>query len=612
MIPTSGLIENQELLKMIIASFPDHIYIWDIKNNKRVIENTNTSRELGYEREPVADGKELHHFYQSLLHPDSIQMHLDFRAAVHHAKENEIYEMTICIKAANGEWRWLNYREKLLQRDSEGNPWLMLGVARDVTDKIEAEKVIKQANAALAASQSRLQAIVDSQSVYVSRYKLTGELTFVNPAICDLMQTTAEQLIGKSFFQFIRIADQIEVIQALKQLSPENSVIIVEHRITLPDGSIRWQHWINRAIFNSEQTLVEFQATGWDITEQKEAESNTSQLISIIEATPDLVCTIDAQMNLIYLNQAGKDFFGIAAEEELTHFQVIQFFPEGIGEHVVLKVFPEVNQHGIWKGETSIINANNEVIPVSLVLVVHRDERGDVERYSLNFRDIRNLKEIERKIREKELQFQEQQTRYVVTELHDRIGQNLTALNLNLTMLNQLIQPLETPQLQNRVDDCMQLVDETMKSIRGIMSELRPPELDDYGLISALRSAARQFNNRSGVSVVVEGECLQPRLPIAIELTLYRIFQEALTNVAKHANATKVEIKLQEKKNLISLTITDNGKGFSLDTLNSNKEYKGWGLAGMYACATDIGARLSVSSNHGKGTRIRVEMERNA
>lgn len=609
---TSGLFENQELLQMVIASFPDHIYIWDIKKDERVMENTNTAKELGYEKQSKFGQEDLRAFYETLLHPGSIQQYRNFRVEVRHAKENEIYEMTICVKAANGEWRWLNYREKLLQLDTESNPWLMLGVARDVSKLKKAEKEIEQTSTALAASQTRLQAIVDSQSVYVCRYTISGEMSFVNAAICELLQTTPDKLIGQSFFQFMRASDQIAIQEALKQLTPEESVYIVEQQSTLPDGRICWQHWINRAVFSSEQTLVEYQATGWDITEQKEAERNTSQLIDIIEATPDIICTIDAQMNLIYLNRAGRDFFGITTGEELTHVQVIQFFPEGIRERMMFQVVPELHQLGVWRGETTIINTKKEEIPVSLVLVVHRDERGEVERYSLNFRDIRNLKEIERKIREKELQFQEQQSRYVVNELHDRIGQNLTALNLNLTLLNQHIQPLEAPQLQNRVDDCMQLVDETMKSIRGIMSELRPPELDDYGLIAALRSAARQFNNRSGVTVVVEGECLQPRLPIAIELALYRIVLEALTNVAKHANATKVEIKLQEKKNLISLTITDNGKGFSLDTLNSYKEYKSWGLAGMFARATDIGERLSVSSNHGKGTRIRIEMERNA
>ncbi len=144
------------------------------------------------------------------------------------------------------------------------------------------------------------------------------------------------------------------------------------------------------------------------------------------------------------------------------------------------------------------------------------------------------------------MEVQEQQSRLLVNELHDRIGQNLTALNINLTLLQTRLKPDMHSQLQKNVDDSIHLVEETMASIRNIMSDLRPPALDDYGLLAAVRSLAKQFTNRTGIKTRVEGEDLHPRLPIVHELALYRICQEALTNIAKHANAAEVVITVQE------------------------------------------------------------------
>lgn len=601
--------EFSRLMQLMMESFPDHIYVWDIQKNTRIMENNNTANVLGYKLDPLIDAENLQAFYRLIVRPDCSEIHRKFREAVHNAQENEIYEMTLCVRAVDGSWKWLNYREKLLRRDEAGNPQLMLGVARDVSELKEAEFELKQAYDELAASQARLKAIIESQTVFVCRYKSDGTLTFANQAVSDLVHRSPDELIGKSFFRLFTDDDRRRLKADLAELSHASPLHVGEYQVKLYGSKTGWQHWINRGIFDENGALVEYQSTGWDITEQKEAQQRSRQLIDILEATPDIVATVDAANRIIYLNQAGCDFLKIPPGTDLTHMNALDFYPGEVKEYIEHQVIPVLMEKGIWGGETVIRNGNNEDIPVSQVLIAHH-EGGKVTRFSTILRDIRYFKEIEQRFRERELHVQEQQTRTIVNELHDRIGQNLTALNLNLAMMDKQISLTENGFLKQRMDDSLHLVDETMSSIRGIMSDLRPPELDDYGLLAALRSSARQLERRTGIKVELQGENMKPRLPLAHSFALYRIAQEALTNVAKHSQATQVVIELKDRNNIVTLTITDNGKGVNLRSLPKSQGHSGWGISSMRTRAEDLGARFTFTSSPGKGARVKVELER--
>jgi signal transduction histidine kinase len=161
-----------------------------------------------------------------------------------------------------------------------------------------------------------------------------------------------------------------------------------------------------------------------------------------------------------------------------------------------------------------------------------------------------------------------------------------------------------------RLHDSKVLVKNTMKLIRNIMANLRPLILDDYGLIAAIHWYSDQFSNRTKIPVVFKGEELEPRLLPDVETNLFRITQEALTNVAKYAHASKVTIALDENEGKVTLNITDDGVGF--DPLNTNKsrERRGLGLIGMRERAEAIGGTLNVVSSPDNGTRITVEVKR--
>ncbi|MGZ3199297.1 MAG: sensor histidine kinase, partial [Croceibacterium sp.] len=185
-------------------------------------------------------------------------------------------------------------------------------------------------------------------------------------------------------------------------------------------------------------------------------------------------------------------------------------------------------------------------------------------------------------------------------ELHDRVGQNLTALGINLDILRTQGVAAQHPELRARLADSLALVEATADAIENVMAELRPPMLDDHGLLSALQWHARQFSQRTGIEVVVQGGEAAQRPGPEIEITLFRIAQEALNNVAKHSRATRADLKLGQFDAEYALTIVDPGVGFDPQALSGS----GRGMATMRERAQAVGGRFEVSATLAQGTRI--------
>lgn len=215
---------------------------------------------------------------------------------------------------------------------------------------------------------------------------------------------------------------------------------------------------------------------------------------------------------------------------------------------------------------------------------------------------------------------EEAERQQLARELHDRVGQNLTALSLNLTTMSTYLAAQSpsadsvelTGQLRSRLEDSKELVKETTQRIRSVMDELRSPVLEEYGLAAALRWYGKQFGQRSGLAVSVEGETLQPRPPAMVENTFFRIAQEALTNTAKHAQASQVTITLAGKEGRLRMVIADNGRGFSRfdDETASGERRRGLGLLTIAERAEAVGGHCLVQSTPGEGTQVIVEVER--
>ncbi len=202
---------------------------------------------------------------------------------------------------------------------------------------------------------------------------------------------------------------------------------------------------------------------------------------------------------------------------------------------------------------------------------------------------------------------EEQERRRIARELHDQVGQNLTALGISLNILRTQLPPSGTVPLHGRIDDSLKLLEETTARVRELMIELRPPLLDDYGLAAAVEWYAKEFGARADLVVEVTAPRGQRRMDPAIEITLFRILQEALTNVAKHASASRVQVRLEDEGSLVRMTVRDDGRGFD-PGVQVTAQDPTWGLQNMAERARMIGGTCRVESAPGQGTQVVAEV----
>ncbi|MFZ5449910.1 MAG: PocR ligand-binding domain-containing protein [Thermodesulfobacteriota bacterium] len=203
---------------------------------------------------------------------------------------------------------------------------------------------------------------------------------------------------------------------------------------------------------------------------------------------------------------------------------------------------------------------------------------------------------------------EEEERQNLARELHDQVCQNLAMLGLTLESLKIKAQQEPLQLLLSKLGDAAVLVEQTGEITRELMEGLRPTVLDHYGLLEALRRWAEQFSQRTGIRVDVQGkEAI--RLAPPVELALFRIAQEALNNVAKHARATRVVLTEEEVKGTVHLSIADNGVGFDLNPIGDiSKGRHHWGLMTMRERALAVGGRCRIESEPGRGTQVMVEV----
>lgn len=205
---------------------------------------------------------------------------------------------------------------------------------------------------------------------------------------------------------------------------------------------------------------------------------------------------------------------------------------------------------------------------------------------------------------------QDAERKALATELHDRIGQNLSALNmslnLDLALLSGQVAPTALLAARARIKDALALVEQTTEIVRGVMEELHPALLEQYGLNTALRWHGEEFSRRTGIAFQYAAGDRFPRLQGKVETTLFRIVQEALINVAKHAGATAVTVTLTQLADGIELKVGDNGVGIAPERLHQRAPGSGWGLAIMEERARTIGATMHIESGQDQGTTVVV------
>jgi len=337
---------------------------------------------------------------------------------------------------------------------------------------------------------------------------------------------------------------------------------------------------------------------------------------TLVENIGDIVGLFDRDCRYLYLSPSGARYSGIPAETFIGKTHAELGYPREVyepWETVIRRVFETAcaEEHDLtidfpsgrrvmhWRVSPEMAEDGwvKRVVTVARDMTESRQAARQLEAYS------RRLQEMARRM----VQAQEAERYEIAGDLHDLLGQNLTALGINLDIVRYELPESTSPQIVTRMVRMKAIVDETIESVRVALKELRPPSLDDYGLVAALHSFANHFTQDRQFSVAVGTRGPEARMAPEVELALFRIVQEAVANASRHSGANAVRVELESEPGRLRLVVQDDGRGFRTD-VERRAGTRSIGLMLMQERADAIGANLIIESAPGTGTRVAVEM----
>jgi PAS domain S-box-containing protein len=450
-----------------------------------------------------------------------------------------------------------------------------------------------------------------------------GLIVEVNLTGARLLGVPRDLLLQKPFILFVA-PDYRQAFHAyLRHLSGGGAPQSCELEINPQQGPPCAVSLESLAMAEAGGKVIQYRTAITDITRRRRAEDDLrrseEKFRLLYEKAPLGYQSLDEDGVIREVNQAWLDVLGYSRQEVIGRW-FGDFLPPDY-----LERFPE--RVACLKGTGEVCNVDFEMvrkdgtqITVSFSGRVAFDDQGGFVRTHCMVQDVTARKQAEEEIVRKNDQLralaarlaevEEAERQHLARQLHDQVSQDLTALGLTLTLLQTQMPRKTAAALRGRLAHALALVEQTGETIRNMMAELRPPMLDDYGLLSALNWYGVEFFAKTGISVEVQGQESGPRLDAAVELALFRIVQEAMANVAQHARATKVVLSEEMDNGTLRLVIADNGVGFDQERLGQPEGRHRWGLMTMSERAAAVGARCHIQSQPGQGTRVVVEVSR--
>ena len=367
---------------------------------------------------------------------------------------------------------------------------------------------------------------------------------------------------------------------------------------------------------------IEVRVTLTDITQRKQAEmamrDSEARYHSLFDASHDAIFVV-SDSAMLMVNPAGLRLLGIASQEQVLGRDLLEFIHPDYHDLLRKRANrclvqglpnPPVESRFV-RLDGDLVDVESISVPVEhhgavVLLIVARDitdrknaDRSRRETQRERRANAQRLAEMSRHL----VLVQEEARRRLARELHDRTKPNLAAIGINLEVAVMALQEREWEEVAVRMEDSRALVLDTVESIREICTDLRPPALDYAGLLPALESYATQYFRRTGIAVRLDCTGLEARTTPDLESTLFRIFQEAMTNSAKHARATTVEVLLQVDEQSIRLEVADDGCGFDPASPGAVGSL---GIVNMREMAEFSSGSFELHSSPGAGTRVRV------
>ena len=442
-----------------------------------------------------------------------------------------------------------------------------------------------------------------------------ARVAFANPAAVRMLGAIgADDLVGRTAVELFDPTSNTRVDEAIRSVAAGLQTCVVEAQIAAHTGSSNHVE-VTAVLLDIDEREV--QLTVRDINERRRAEAllrkSEERLTLAFEGAQEGVWDWNLETGAVVYSPRWKRMLGYAEHEIEPHLSAWEriLHPDDMSRarHVHDAVLSGAST---YEGEFRLRHKDGHYIHVLSRGFPVRSDDGRVVRIVGTHFDLTARRQAEAERTHTELLTrlvfaQEDERRRIAREMHDQFGEQLTALSTRIRMLKEACG--EATEVRAHADALEGVAQQLDRDVDHLVWELRPTALDDLGLRAALTNYVQDWSKRVGIAADLHTSgLLDERLPSDAETTLYRIAQEALTNVAKHARASHVDVILERRNDYVLLIVEDDGVGF--DTA-AGTGTEGFGLAGMQERATLVGATLEIESSADGGTTVLVRMAAN-
>jgi PAS domain S-box-containing protein len=598
----AALRESEERYRDLVENSREFICTHDL-DGLILSANRAASEVLGYDPKDYCGGRN----FRDLLVPEVRDQFDDYLARLR--RDGFASGLTL-VQTSSGERRILEYHNTV-RTEGVATP-IVRGMARDITERRRAEKVMSDLR-------RELELTMNSMEEGVHRVDLKGNIVFENPAAARMLGWEVAELLGKRGHPTMHHTRQDGTPYPIEECSiyatfhdgvPRH---VADEVFWRQDGTSFPVEYMTAPMRNDRDEIVATVVTFRDITERRRAEAALSEseerYRELFENDKDAIYVHNLQGVYTSINRAAERLSGYPREEILGK-HVWDFVAPEHRKQVSENLCKKLKETGETNYEVEIINRDGARVPVEVSSRLIYENRVAVGVQG-SVRDITERKRARQALltySRRLLKAQEAERRRIARELHDQIGQVLTALKLNTHAIQGARDGREAGPL---IADNLKMLDEALEQVRDLSVDLRPLLLDDLGLVTALRWYVERQASRTGVRAEFTTDSLDSdvRFTSELETACFRIAQEALTNVARHAHAKLVTVRLSRNSDYLTLLIEDDGVGFDIEALQGQAQASATlGLRGMQERAQAVGGRIKIDSATDKGTQVFVEL----